>query len=78
MAESLKNISLENLKNLYNNNMTKTRERNAAYLISLRRRAKGEATAKINKIITLYNQSKNITSSNRREYNNKVNQRKNR
>ena len=38
--------------------MTKTRERNAAYLISLGRKAKGEATAKINKIITLYNQSK--------------------
>ena len=58
MVQGLKNISLENLKNLYNNNMTKTRERNAAYLISLGRKAKGEATAKINKIITLYNQSK--------------------
>ena len=38
--------------------MTKTRERNSNYLISLGRRAKGEATPKVNKIITLYNQSK--------------------
>ena len=58
MVERLKNISLENLKNLNNNNMTKTRERNSNYLISLGRRAKGEATPKVNKIITLYNQSK--------------------
>ena len=38
--------------------MTKTRERNAAYLISLGRKTKGEATPKVNKIITLYNQGK--------------------
>ena len=58
MVQGLKNISLKNLQNLYNNNMTKTRERNAAYLISLGRKAKGEATPKVNKIITLYNQGK--------------------
>ena len=38
--------------------MTKTRERNSNYLISLGRKAKGEATPKVGKIITLYNQSK--------------------
>ena len=58
MVESLKNISLENLKNLNNNNnMTKTRERNSNYLTYLGRRAKGEATPKVAKIITLYSQS---------------------
>ena len=58
MVQGLKNISLEKYKNLNNNNMTKTRERNSNYLISLGRRANGEATPKVNKIITLYNQSK--------------------
>ena len=38
--------------------MTKIRERNSNYLISLGRRATGEATPKVNQIITLYNQSK--------------------
>ena len=37
---------------------TKTRERNSNYLLSLGRRAKGEATPKVNKIITFYNQPK--------------------
>ena len=37
---------------------TKTRERNSNYLISLGRRANGQATPKVNKIITLYDQSK--------------------
>ena len=37
---------------------TKTRERNFNYLLSLGRRAKGEATPKVSKSITLYNQSK--------------------
>ena len=46
-------------KNLSNNIMiSKTRERNSNYLLSLGRRAKGEATPKVSKIITLYNQSK--------------------
>ena len=46
-------------KNLSNNIMpTKTRERNSNYLISLGRRAKGAATPKVSKIITLYNESK--------------------
>ena len=58
MAESLKNISLEKNKNLMYNNMTKTRERNLKYLLSLGRKAKGEATVKVNKILTLYNQGK--------------------
>ena len=38
--------------------MTKTRERNSNYLTYLGRKAKGEATPKVGKIITLYNQSK--------------------
>ena len=38
--------------------ISKTRERNSNYLLSLGRRAKGEATPKVSKIITLYNQSK--------------------
>ena len=38
--------------------MTKTRERTSNYLVSLGRRSKGEATPKVNKIITLYNQGK--------------------
>ena len=65
MAESLKNISLEKNKNLIYNNMTKTRERNFKYLLSIARKAKGEATVKVNKILTLYNQSKisNITTA---------------
>ena len=57
MVERLNNISLENFKNL-NNNMTKTRENNSNYVISLGRRGKGEATLKIGKTITLYNQGK--------------------
>ena len=58
MVQGLKNISLENLKNLNIYNMSKTRERNVNYLLSLGRRAKGEATPKVSKIITLYNQGK--------------------
>ena len=58
MVQGLKYISLENLKNLNIYNMSKIRETNAAYLISLGRKAKGEATPKVNKIITLYNQGK--------------------
>ena len=58
MVQGLKHISLKKNKNLNNNNMTKTRERNSNYLISLGRRAKEEAKPKVNKIITLYNQSK--------------------
>ena len=38
--------------------MSKIRIKNVDYLISLGRRAKGETTPKVNKIITLYNQSK--------------------
>ena len=38
--------------------MTKTRERNSNYLTSLGRRATGEATPTVGKIITFYNQSK--------------------
>ena len=38
--------------------MSKIRLTNTDYLISLGRRAKGEATPKVNKIITLYNRSK--------------------
>ena len=59
MFQGLKNISLQKYKNLNNNNnMTKIRERNSNYLLPLGRRAKGEATPKVNQIITLYNQSK--------------------
>ena len=55
----------EKNKNLMYNNMTKTRERNFKYLLSVGRKAKGEATVKVNKILTLYNQSKisNITTA---------------
>ena len=43
----------------YNIMVTKTRSKNTNYLLSLRRRAKGEATtAKVDKIIELYSQSK--------------------
>ena len=61
MGESKRKNSLEILqkhKNLSNNNMSKIRLTNTDYLISLGRRVKGEATPKVNKIITLYNQSK--------------------
>ena len=51
MVQGLKNISLEIYKNLNNNNMTKIRERNFNYLLSLGRRAKGEATPKVNKLL---------------------------
>ena len=65
MAESLKNISLEKNKNLLYNNMTKLRESNFKYLLSIARKAKGEATAKVNEITTLYKLSKisNITTA---------------
>ena len=63
MVEKFEKISLKKIKNLsYNNmdkfSMTKTRERNSNYLTSLGRRAKGEATPKVGKLITLYNQGK--------------------
>ena len=58
MSQSKIFESLEKNKNLMYNNMTKTRERNFKYLLSLGRKAKGEATVKVNKIITLYNQGK--------------------
>ena len=55
----VKKIVFVKNKNLSNNIMiSKTRERKSNYLLSLGRRAKGEATPKVSKIITLYNQSK--------------------
>ena len=58
MSQSKLFKSLEKNKNIMYNNMTKTRERNFKYLLSLGRKAKGEATVKVNKILTLYNQGK--------------------
>ena len=60
MSQSKKNIleSLDQNYNLMYNNMTKLRESNFKYLLSIARKAKGEATPKVNKILTLYNQSK--------------------
>ena len=58
MSQSKIFKSLEKNKNLMYNNMTKLRESNFKYLLSIARKAKGEATPKVNKILTLYNQSK--------------------
>ena len=58
MSQSKIFKSLEKNKNLMYNNMTKLRESNFKYLLSIARKAKGEATVKVNKILTLYNQSK--------------------
>ena len=63
MVSRSKNISLEIFKNLSYNNMdkiimSKTRERNSNYLTSLGRKVKGDATPKVGKLITLYNQGK--------------------
>ena len=58
MSQSKIFKSLEKNKNLMYNNMTKLRESNFKYLLSIARKAKGEATVKVNKILTLYNQGK--------------------
>ena len=59
MAESLKDSLKKNKHLMYNNMTSKIRLRNTNYLSSLGRKAKGESTtAKVDKIIELYRQSK--------------------
>ena len=58
MGKSIETFFIQINTNLSNNIMSKIRLKNVDFLISLGRRAKGEATPKVNKIITLYNESK--------------------
>ena len=58
MGKSIETFFTQINKNLSNNITSKIRLKSVDFLISLGRRAKGEATPKVNKIITLYNQSK--------------------
>ena len=61
MGKSIETFFTQISKNLSNTFTSKIRLKSVDFLISLGRRAKGEATPKVNKIITLYNQSKFIS-----------------